>query len=94
MFLVVPSCALQKDAIDVAAVLWFLSHLGVGHIVKDSELEGNTIDSDVFLTCEVLECPCDESLWEEETSNPEDLRGAVIDPFLQERDPVSEILSP
>jgi hypothetical protein len=56
--------------------------------------KGKSINSDDVLSGIVLKCTGQESLWEEESGNPENFRCTMVDPVRKESNTVIAILNP
>lgn len=82
MFFAVPTCTFKIYTINVATVFRLFFDLSVTHMVHDFDLELNSVNSNDVFTGVVLQIACDESLREEEPTNPENVRSALIDPLL------------
>jgi hypothetical protein len=82
MFFVIPTGALQENAVDIASVLRFFLHVVVGHSVQNFDLEVDAVHGYHVLTGVVLEGAGDEGLREEEAGNPKDIGSASVDPLL------------
>lgn len=63
----VPSSTFQEEAIAEDTVIWFLGDILVLDLIVDLEVEAELIDSYDILSCKVLHCTSEESLWEEES---------------------------
>ena len=84
----VPAGALHVHSIDEAAILRGLADGGWSRVVAHLEVVAKLIDGDLVLSCVVLEGTREESLWEEETRDPEGSWGSAVNPFGEERDPI------
>ena len=90
----VPSGALEVEAIGIAAIFWLLSDLVVRDFIVDLHIEVKFVDGDHMLSRIVLQTTCEESLREEETTQPEDCGSASLDPLLKEVYSIIQVLSP
>jgi len=77
----------------VAAIFRLLSNLSVIE-VEILKLEAQLINGYDMLPGVILKSACQESLREEETTDPETLRSAISNPILQEVYPSVEVFSP
>ena len=89
VFFGVPPCTLQVYTVNVASIFRFLCHLGVTCLIHNFHVEINVIDCNDVLSCVVLKISSDEGLREEETTDPEHIGSAIVNPFLQELDSVA-----
>lgn len=91
---VVPLASLQVETVDVAASLRLGLHILMGHRVHNDVREADLIDGDSMLSSKVLLSTCEESLWEEEARNPEDIWSSVIEPVRKEVNTVIAVHDP
>jgi len=90
----IPPSSLQINTIDIAAIFRFFLDLCIGHMIHNFALKLDTIDCNYIFTSIVLESASNKSLREEESTDPEYIWSSLINPFLQELDTSSKILSP
>ena len=91
---VVPLAALEVKAVEIAARLWLSLDVLVAHLAHHDVRETDLIDRNRVLSGIVLLSSSEESLWEEEAGDPEDIRGAIVVPVLQEIDTIVAVLDP
>lgn len=94
VLVVVPLAALQVHTVAEAAIFGLGSHIGVLEVVSENKLEAESVDSDLATTGTVLHSACQEGLGEEESRNPEHVRGSVVVPVLQEVDSLLQVFNP
>lgn len=84
----IPSGAFEEESIAETSIFGLLCHFVVLNLVVDLVLEAELINSDLALTGIVLESTREESLREEQTTDPEGRWCALVDPALEEVDTV------
>lgn len=90
----VPSGAFEEESIAETSIFGFLRHFVMLNLVVDLVLEGELINGDLALTGIVLECASEESLREEETTDPEGRWCSLVKPCLEEVDSVVQVNNP
>mmetsp|Transcript_37393 Transcript_37393/g.96669 ORF Transcript_37393/g.96669 Transcript_37393/m.96669 type:complete len:294 (+) Transcript_37393:79-960(+) len=85
----VPLAGLEEDAVRVHAIFGFHRRL---LIFRVEEVEAQCVDGDLVLPCEVLRRTRGERLLEVDATEPESRRRAVVDPILEELQPLDEVV--
>lgn len=90
----VPTSSLHKHTIDVATILWFFSDFTEWIFVNYLEVKLEFINGDNMFSSIVLKCGSEESLWEEESWNPECRWRSIIDPLSKEGNTFQKLTHP
>lgn len=90
----IPTRTFNEESIDVTPSLRSTLNVQVRAIVSNVVPERYLVNSDYVLSCIVLQHSSDKRLREEEPRNPEVIGSAIIDPVLEERNAIVEILCP
>lgn len=62
--------------------------------ITDLKVEGDGVDGDDGFSGKVLQSPSEEGLGEEESTDPEHRWDPIIDPSLQEINPLQQVTDP
>jgi hypothetical protein len=92
--LAAPSAAFQEETVDIGTILGSGLKVVLLRVAHDLEIEIDLINWDNMLSGIVLLDTCQETLCEEETREPESLRGTIIYPVLHELESLDEVENP
>ncbi len=88
--LVVPASTLEEHSIDVHSI--FRSLLMISLLWQANELKADGVYWNSVLACKILQNSCQESMCEEEATEPEFHRWAIVHPTLEHVEPIHEII--
>mmetsp|Transcript_24596 Transcript_24596/g.35284 ORF Transcript_24596/g.35284 Transcript_24596/m.35284 type:complete len:200 (+) Transcript_24596:264-863(+) len=91
--LLIPPGPLQEEAIHIAAVLRLLSEF-LHAFVSHHKGERHDVDGELALAGVVLQNGRQETLWEEESRDPEGRRDAHVDPRADKVQALQQVLEP
>lgn len=94
MLFVIPLATFEVHAEAQCTGFWCLSHHVFCKGILEDKLKAYSIDGNRIGSGIVLKSTGEESLWEEETRDPVDLRSSFFDPSIQEIDSLVAIFDP
>jgi len=90
----VPTSSFHEHSVDETSIIGWLCNGGRRSIVANLKVETKLINGNLVFTGIVLKSSREESLWEEETRDPEGRRSTLFDPFLEEANPIIQVENP